>query len=269
MPPVSSRTTTRSTPASFSALSGAAAASFSCTVTGRTLAKRPSALRMPSSPCSGRTFARGVSHAGPPTAPRSTASLARQSATVSSGSGFPVASMAAPPISADVVSNECPHRSATASSTRTPCATTSGPMPSPGSSAIFARISVRSRARALVGGDLHFLRGEIAELVDTLEHAVAREGIDGEVETLTARECERLRFEIDREARRWLACDQRRDALDDGLRQRDGKKPVAERVVAEDVRELAAHHGAKAVAEERPRRMLARGTAAEVLSGHQ
>ena len=48
------------------------------------------------------------------------------------------------------------------------------------------------------------------------------------------------------------------------LRQRDRKKPVPERVVAEDVRELGAHHRAEAEAEQRPRRVLARRAAAEV-----
>ena len=59
--------------------------------------------------------------------------------------------------------------------------------------------SVHSRARALVRGDLGRLRREISELVDALQHAVARKGIDGKVEALAAGQGERLALEIDRE----------------------------------------------------------------------
>ena len=60
MPPVSSRTKTRSTPRSTSGLSGAASSSSGTTRTGRRLANRSSPLRRPSSACSGRTLARGI-----------------------------------------------------------------------------------------------------------------------------------------------------------------------------------------------------------------
>ena len=73
-PPVSSRTTSRSTPFEPLRPSGEASTSAGCGATGRRLAYRPSALRIASSPCSGRTFAVGLSHFGPPTAPSSTAS---------------------------------------------------------------------------------------------------------------------------------------------------------------------------------------------------
>jgi hypothetical protein len=57
-------------------------------------------LRSASSPRSGRCAGASASHFGPPTAPSSTASAREQSASVSSGSGAPVASIALPPIAA-------------------------------------------------------------------------------------------------------------------------------------------------------------------------
>src|SRR5439155_13005528 len=80
-----------------------------------------------SRPCSGRgRFGSVVSHLGPPTAPSRTASAARQPAKVSSGSGDPVASIAAPPI--EYSENV---KSSSALSTSTAEATTSRPIPSP------------------------------------------------------------------------------------------------------------------------------------------
>src|ERR1022692_1226924 len=95
---------------------------------------------MASSPCSGRTLARGSSHFGPPTAPSSTASAARATSSVSGGSADPVASMAAPPMRASRSVKVCPHFSSTTASTRLASPTTSGPIPSPGKTAMAARI---------------------------------------------------------------------------------------------------------------------------------
>ena len=66
-----------STPSRYSGLSVEASLSASKIRTGRRFAYRPSALRMPSSPCSGRGLAGSVvSHFGPPMAASSTASAA-------------------------------------------------------------------------------------------------------------------------------------------------------------------------------------------------
>ena len=81
-----------STPRSFSGFSGEAAASSGIVLTGRKFANRPSALRMPSRPCSGRNAGGAVSHFCPPTAPSSTAAAPLHAARVASGSGLPVAS---------------------------------------------------------------------------------------------------------------------------------------------------------------------------------
>src|SRR3954470_3968359 len=140
MPPVSSRTTSRSVPSRISRLSGLASSSEANGLTGRRLAKSPSPARIPSSPCSGRGLAGSVvSHRGPPTAPSRMASASRQPARVSSGRGDPVASMAAPPIrySENV-------KPSSALSTSTAEATTSGPIPSPGRRAMWALMAAVS-----------------------------------------------------------------------------------------------------------------------------
>src|SRR3569623_3577860 len=140
MPPVSSRTTIMSTPFSTSGRCVDAPSSLSLTATGRRFAYRPRPLRMASRPCSGRTLARGPSHFGPPTAPSSTASAARADACVAAGRAVPVASIAAPPISASRVSNWWPKRWATAARTFRASLVTSGPIPSPGRTVMTARM---------------------------------------------------------------------------------------------------------------------------------
>ena len=149
-----------STPASSSGRSGDARSSSGLTATGRRFAYRPRPLRIASNPCSGRTLARGSSHFGPPTAPRSTASACCASSSVAGGSAEPVASMAAPPMSASRVSNVCPPALATASRTATASVVTSGPIPSPGRTQMSARMgpspsskktSRKARARYRLG----------------------------------------------------------------------------------------------------------------------
>ena len=49
----------------------------------------------------------------------------------------------------------------------------------------------------------------------------------------------------------------------------DREQAVLQRVVAEDVRDLGAEHRAQAEIEQRPRRVLAGGAAAEVASGDE
>src|SRR3954468_3881509 len=151
MPPVSSRTTSRSVPSMRSRLSGLASSSASNGLTRRRLANSPRPARRPSSPCSGRGFAGSVvSHCGPPTAPRRTASASRQAAMVSSGRGLPVASIAAPPTRCSVNS-----KPSIARRTSTAEATTSGPIPSPGSRAMRALMCAVSLALVAVPAAAH------------------------------------------------------------------------------------------------------------------
>ena len=155
-----------STPRSSSALMGDASNTAGCGTTGRRLANRPNALRSPKRPCSGRTLAAGLDHFGPPTAPKSTASArSAQAPAWPAGSASPVASMAAPPSSADSNSKAWPKRAATAASTRTASAVTSPPMPSPGRTAINAFIgrgplrNARCRSTGRVDSRVHRRRG--------------------------------------------------------------------------------------------------------------
>src|SRR5574341_1008132 len=127
-----------STPFSFSALSGEASIRAGWTLTGRRFAKTPSPFRSARSPCSGRTFAFGSSHFGPPTAPRRTALDFRHSARTASVSATPWASMEQPPISRSVNVKSWPRFFATICRTRMASAVTSGPMPSPGRTTMFA-----------------------------------------------------------------------------------------------------------------------------------
>src|SRR3954452_19437094 len=128
MPPVSSRTTSRSVPSIRSRFSGLASSSAGEGRTGRRLAYRPRPLRRPSSPCSGRGAAGSVaSHFGPPTAASSTASAFAQASSVSSVSAVPWASMEAPPTSRSSISKPPSRRARSCFA----AAMTSGPMPSP------------------------------------------------------------------------------------------------------------------------------------------
>src|SRR5271170_5086088 len=80
-------------------------------------------------PCSGRTLP--VPHLGPPTAPRRTASAALAQARESSGRGFPVASMAQPPMSLCWKSISRAVAFSTTLRILIASAVTSGPTPSP------------------------------------------------------------------------------------------------------------------------------------------
>src|SRR4051794_34256004 len=151
MPPVSSRTTSRSVPWRTSRLSGLASRSASKGLTGRRLANRPRPERRPSRPCSGRGLSGSVvSHLGPPTAPSSTASASRQAAMVSSGKADPVASIATPPTRCSVNV-----KLSTARRTSTAEATTSGPIPSPGRRAMWALMCALSLAVAAAAPAAH------------------------------------------------------------------------------------------------------------------
>src|SRR6478672_4873730 len=132
MPPVSSRTTSMSVRSTTSRRSGLASSSASTARTGRRFAYRPSSLRSPSSPCSGRGASGSVvSHRGPPTAASRTASALRHAARVSSVSAVPWASIDAPPKGCSAKAKS-PRRDSTSSVG----AVISGPIPSPGSTAM-------------------------------------------------------------------------------------------------------------------------------------
>src|SRR5438477_7620605 len=137
MPPVNSRTTTRSTPSMTARLSVEASMSSGKTRTGRRLANRPRLLRSANSACSGRTEARGSSHLGPPTAPSKIASALLALSSTSGRIATPWLSIEAPPIRpwSRSVANSFPDTARRAS---TACSVTSWPIPSPGRTRMLA-----------------------------------------------------------------------------------------------------------------------------------
>mmetsp|Transcript_1316 Transcript_1316/g.3105 ORF Transcript_1316/g.3105 Transcript_1316/m.3105 type:complete len:206 (-) Transcript_1316:94-711(-) len=175
MPPTSSRTIMISTPDTTSRFKVDASASWGNTWAGRRFAKAFSPERRPRSPRSGRSSGGMVSHLYPPMAESSTASEALHIVMVSSGRGTPVASMAAPPMSASWNSRLCPSALTAALRTFTATSVISGPMPSPGSRVIFLVARQASAARpgacCPLGSPIPrgVCLGRIADIVDATE----------------------------------------------------------------------------------------------------
>ncbi|CSB99667.1 Uncharacterised protein [Vibrio cholerae] len=138
MPPVSSRTTTISKPrAEISARRGEKASRPWWICAGRKLQNSWKCLRSGSkAPRSGCSLGGRCSHFGPPTEPNKTASASSQARRVLSGSGQPWLSIAIPPTSCSSRLKRMPCFCSIASNTLWACAITSGPIPSPGNTAI-------------------------------------------------------------------------------------------------------------------------------------
>ena len=102
-------------------------------IAGLRLAYRSRPARIANRPLSGLNERSMLSHWGPPTAPNKIASDCFPSASVSSGSGTPVSSIALPPINACSVEISSLCFSTRALSTFSASVTISGPIPSPGS----------------------------------------------------------------------------------------------------------------------------------------
>src|SRR5215217_463528 len=274
MPPVSSRTTSRSVPSMRSRLSGLASRSAGLGRTGRMFANRPSSLRRPSRPCSGRAAPGSVlSHLGPPTAASSTASALRQLSSTSSVSGTPCASIEAPPISSSSMS-----KSPTAASSRLAASMISGPMPSPGSrtrrgvtysdTALAGRASQRGRDRTaalalgLVAVDRVLLLERHADVVEALEQPVPQLRVDLEP-GLSPAPRDLLGGQLDR----GVAGLHHRPHL--VLLEHHGQQTDLGAVRVEDVREAGRDNRLEAVVLEGPRSVLARRATTEVASGGQ
>src|SRR5215475_10362332 len=135
--------TMRSVPSTTERLSGEASTSMGKHFAGRRLAKRSSSFRIRSRPRSGRTSCGRLSHLGPPTEPNRMASACWHSRRAASGSGPPVASMAAPPTWPISNSKLAPVALPTTSRTRRASGVTSWPMPSPGRNAILCTLTSR------------------------------------------------------------------------------------------------------------------------------
>src|SRR3954470_16303749 len=275
MSPVSSRMIRMSRPDTSSGFRLEAPTSCSWQIAGRKLANRPRFLRKPRMACSGRKARSSLSYFQSPTAPNSTASASFASFRVASGSGWPCASYAARPTSAVSVSN---FRSRT-SRTFIASATISVPMPSPGRTAIFIRcLSARERvcepglggeALRLEGLDRVLVPQRQADVVEAVEQAVLAKRLHVERVFLCLRRDHHLALEVDRQFVARERVDLVEQACHLRLGQHDRQQAVLEAVGEEDVRVAGRDDGAEAVLVERPRRVLARRPAAEVLACQQ
>src|SRR6185436_19227043 len=103
-----------------------------------------------------------------------------------------------------------------------------------------------------------------AELVDAVHEAVAREAVDREGHALAVR-FERRRLEIDAHLGAGIVEQPAMSLQVDD----DGQQAVLQRVAAKDVGDRSAHDGANPEVEQRPRRVLARRAAAEVVAADE
>src|SRR3989338_4379848 len=139
MPDTSSRTMSTSMSLTSSGLSALKLSVPGHTRSGLKFAKRSNFLRNPRMTCFSASFHFGSSCAstGPPTAPKRIASAFSHMSIVSSGKCFPDFSNASPPALPSKVVISCTNRLLTASKTSTADLQISGPIPSPGTTAIF------------------------------------------------------------------------------------------------------------------------------------
>src|SRR5665213_1346468 len=98
------------------------------------------------------------------------------------------------------------------------------------------------------------------DVVEASEQAAAELGVDRERHAATG-EADLLGLEVD------LALAGRGERADVGLREHHGQQPDLHAVVVEDVAEARRDDGTEAVVLDGPRRVLARGAAAEVAPG--
>jgi hypothetical protein len=110
---------------------------------------------------------------------------------------------------------------------------------------------------------------QVAELVQTFQQAALVEGIDGEGDRLAAGQRYRLRGEVDGDFCLRRGFCQPGQLCGDFQLDYYGQQPVLQRIVAEDIGEGGANHGAEAMIQQRPGRVLARRAAAKVATHDQ
>src|ERR1051326_3304040 len=103
-----------------------------------------------------------------------------------------------------------------------------------------------------------------ADIVSTIEQALFAERIDLELDAAAVGTANFLRFQVDGDAGIGAALGVVHQLVDFGLRQRDRQDAVLETIAIEDVGKAGSDDTADAEIQQRPRRMLARGTAAEI-----
>src|SRR5262245_42754308 len=277
MPPVSSRTTSRSVPSMRSRRRGEDPYSAGAGFTGRRFAYSPSPWRSPSRPCSGRGRAGSVaSHLRPATAARSTAPAARHAASTWSVSAVPWRSIEAPPKGCSSSS-----KSPSAPSSSSAGAMISGPMPSPGNvtmrrALIAGRRPSRSQRRGdrpgalalgFVGVDLRLRAEGHADVVEALQQAPADLGIDLEGDRHELAVGTRIAHLAGAQIDLPFPDLRQRPALLVGKHHR--QQPDLRAVGVEDVGEARRDDRLEAVVLKAPGGVLARGAAAEVLAGDE
>src|SRR4051812_36755152 len=157
----------------------------------------------------------------------------------------------------------------------------SGPIPSPGSTAIFIRFPSQYYQDLEIPGVLrlpHFLEGADlvgvaqaqADLVEAVQQAVLVERVDVEVEAFRAiggrdRLLSQIHSQFETGKRSGIV----EELLDLGLGQGDRQEAVLQRIVLEDLPERGCDHGAETVVAQRPGRVLARGADAKILAREQ
>src|SRR5436190_6836275 len=120
------------------------------------------------------------------------------------------------------------------------------------------------------GADLVGVAQREADLVEAAQQAMFAERIDLEARGLRAiGGRDRLVLQVHHQLESGKGGALVEQAIDLGLAQHHRKQAVLEAVVEEDVGERGCDHAAKAVVQQRPRRMLARGAAAEILARQQ
>src|SRR5688572_6789023 len=184
------------------------------------------------------------------------------------GSGSPDTSYPAPPTGASCISRGSP----SLRRTLVACATISGPMPSPGSTAILTSEipGVLRFALRFEGADLVSVAQREADLVQPVQQAILAEGVDVEAHFLGAvNRRHRLPVQIHSQLKSGKGGAIVEQPIHFRLAQHHGQEAVLERVGEEDVGERGRDHAAKAVVHQRPGRVLARGAAAEVLAREQ
>src|SRR6266852_9952 len=121
----------------------------------------------------------------------------------------------------------------------------------------------------LVGFDLAALHHGEPDVVEAVEQAVLAVRVDLELDHAAVRTADFLLREIDAERRIGAAVGVVEQFLQILRRDLDRQHAVLEAVVVEDVAERGRDHAADAEIHERPRRVLARGAAAEIVARDQ
>ncbi len=117
--------------------------------------------------------------------------------------------------------------------------------------------------------DLVALHHGEADVIETLEQAMLAVCVDVEFQHAAVGTADFLLLQVDRQRRIGAALGVVEQLLQVALRDHDRQDAVLEAVVVEDVAERGRDHAADAEIEQRPGRVLARGTAAEVVVGDE